>query len=302
MWLKQISPTSLNQAALPQYVCLKKQVGESLLFICSGALHSTPLGHDVATINALSPSRWSKPHHGMFYWSIKLTPPFHWCHVPYHQALHAAEGHINMWLVKAAVRFNSVHLFLSIIIVQKLWKMYFTLTVYSIITKRCLLDFSFYVLFYAVWCSFGTTAFCRRTKQAAVHLQWCKLHLRSVVPNGGSWWALCVSAYAYLLAPRFLLYFPVEQNGLESFRLPIFSPGFLPVTRKVWESIPIRLLEKNKARKNRPQFVKQSEGAYSSASRRLKMLASTCIQSDYFGSALKTNLCVDLKIIFCFVA
>lgn len=109
MWLRQISPTSLNHAALPQCVCLKKQVGESLLFICSGALHSTPLGHDVATINALSPSRWSKPHHGMFYWSIKLTPPFHWCHVPYHRALHTADGHINMWLVKAAVRSNSRH-------------------------------------------------------------------------------------------------------------------------------------------------------------------------------------------------
>lgn len=112
MWLKQISPTSLNHAALPQYVCLKKQVGESLLFICSRALHSTPLGHDVATINALSPSRWSKPHHGMFYWSIKLTPPFHRCHVPYHQALHTADRHINMLLVKVAVRSNSVHLFL----------------------------------------------------------------------------------------------------------------------------------------------------------------------------------------------
>lgn len=111
MWLKQISPTSLNNAALPQYVRLKKQVGESLLFICSRALHSTPLGHDGATINALSPSRWSKPHHGMFYWSIKLTPPFHWCHVPYHQALHTADGHINISLVKAPVCSNSMHLF-----------------------------------------------------------------------------------------------------------------------------------------------------------------------------------------------
>lgn len=45
---------------------------------------------------------------------------------------------------------------------------------------------------------------------------------------------MCVSAYEYLFAaPRFLLYFPVMQNGLESSRLPIFSPAFLPVTRKV---------------------------------------------------------------------
>lgn len=127
------------------------------------------------------------------------------------------------------------------------WKMHLQLTVHIYKTLSCGSVLWSYLGSVMLDCHCSLLPNKVRRKHAAVCLRYCELHFRSVVPNGGRWWALCVSAYAYLLAaPRFLLYFPVEQNGLESLRLPIFSPAFLPVTRKVWESIPIHFLQQKK--------------------------------------------------------
>lgn len=128
-----------------------------------------------------------------------------------------------------------------------------------------------------------------------MYLQCFKLHFRSVVPNGGSWWALCVSAYAYLFAaPRFLLYFPVEQNGLESLRLPIFSPAFLPVTRKVWES-PYSQNQASVCQALKWWRGQSVCGTWKGWYLKSYNFSNTSRQLKQFGIALETNLCVDLK-------
>lgn len=83
-----------------------------------------------------------------------------------------------------------------------------------------------FMYFKVEWCLFGTVAFYIQGMQQCI---FSGLNLICLC------FCVCRPVHTYLQTRDFCSTF--QQNGLESLRLPIFSPAFHPVTRKVWESL-----------------------------------------------------------------